>query len=90
MAALTHFKLAETVLGASPGVAPRGGDEVSHGTDKIPYAPLTASNPRLQQPHDEQADTHAKGTTDFLWNISDYDHWAPGMSGGQYGQEVIG
>ena len=82
MAALAHFKIAETVLGASPGVAPRG-DEVSHGTDRIPYA-------NLDSPHDEQTDALAKAKVDSLWNISDYDHWAPGTSGGSYGQEVIG
>ena len=88
-AAIAHFKLAETVLGASPGVAPRG-EEVSHGSDRIQDAPQSAEVPPSGQGHQSPTQDKAHNAVDWLWNISEYDKLAPGGAGGQFGEEVIG
>lgn len=78
-AALTRFKLSNA-MGANPGVAPQG-DEQSHGTERHQYPTRSpASIPDGQDPD----------MPDWLWNISDIDHLAPGRADGTYGQEVIG
>lgn len=78
-AALARFKLSDA-MGAPPGVAPRG-DEQSHGTERHEYpARSPTSAPDGQDPD----------MPDWLWNISDIDHLAPGRADGTYGQEVIG
>lgn len=67
-------------LGADVGVAPSG-DEQSHGTQRNQYpARSPATDPNGQDPN----------MTDWLWDISDIDHLAPGRADGTYGQEVIG
>jgi hypothetical protein len=77
--ALARFKLSGA-MGASPGVAPRG-DEQSHGTERLQYPSRSpASAPGGQDPN----------MPDWLWNVSDVDHLAPGRADGTYGQEVIG
>lgn len=84
-AALSRFKLAldvsPGVMGADPGVAPRG-DEQSHGTTLLPY-------PFKTSPHDPSVQPAKNQGTDFLWNLSTYDKLGPGMTG-EWGQEVIG
>lgn len=78
-AALTRFKLSGA-MGASAGIQPRG-DEQSHGTARLQYPPRPpGSDPDGQDPN----------MSDWLWNISDVDHLAPGRADGTYGQEVIG
>ncbi len=78
-AALARFKLSGA-MGAPAGVQPRG-DEQSHGTARIQYPTRSpASAQDVQDPY----------TSDWLWNISDVDHLAPGRADGTYGQEVIG
>ncbi len=77
--ALARFKLSGA-MGASPGVAPRG-DEQSHGTYRHQYpARSPVSPPNSQDPN----------MPDWLWNISDINHLAPGRADGTYGQEVVG
>lgn len=79
-AALARHKLAG-VLGADYGVAPSG-PEVSHGTDRRQYAPIT----KLPDP---TAEERTLDRAHRLWDISEYDRLAPGMTGA-WGQEVIG
>lgn len=83
--ALERFKLAyshaggpsqDSAAGADHGVMPVG-PEVSHGTERRPYA---AAGQGLQGLNYD---------SEFLWNISDLNHMAPGMTG-SYGQETIG
>jgi len=77
--ALARFKLAGA-MGAPAGVQPHG-SEHSHGTTRLPYPPRSpGSDPAGQDPN----------MPDWLWNISDIDHLAPGRADGTYGQEVIG
>lgn len=79
VSALARFKLSGA-MGAPAGVQPRG-DEHSHGTARLLYPPRSpASNPASQDPN----------MPDWLWNISNIDHLAPGRADGTYGQEVIG
>lgn len=77
--ALARFKLSG-VLGAPPGVAPRG-EERSHGTERHQYPSRSPSETPLSQDPD---------MPDRLWNISDISRLAPGRADGTYGQEVIG
>ncbi len=84
--ALVHFKLANS-MGADAGVQPTG-DEVSHGTERIPYA-------KRQTPSDgnpaQTAGSAVSNMPDWLWNnFTTYDQIAPGRADGSYGQEVIG
>lgn len=77
--ALVRFKLSGA-MGAPISVQPRG-DEQSHGTAQHQYpARSPASSPNSQDPD----------MPDWLWNISDIDHLAPGRADGTYGQEAIG
>lgn len=77
--ALTRFKLS-SAMGANPGVQPRGVEQ-SHGTERLQYpAKSPAAEPNGQDPN----------MPDWLWNLSDINHLAPGRSDGTYGQEVIG
>ncbi|SRR6266542_93220 len=88
-AALRRYKLADGTLGADYGVAPRG-DEQSHGTRLNQYPTRGASNPSLGSEQQFTTNAHGKDYgTDFLWNLTSYDHLAPGATG-EFGQEVIG
>jgi hypothetical protein len=74
-------------MGADAGVAPKG-DEVSHGTDRIPYA-------RRETPGDGASAASAGAARanmpDWLWDhFTTYDQIAPGRADGTFGQEVIG
>lgn len=74
-------------MGADAGVQPKG-DEVSHGTDRIPYA-------KRDTPSDGAAADAASAARanmpDWLWDaFTTYDQIAPGRADGSYGQEVIG
>lgn len=85
-AAAAHFKIAGP-MGADAGVQPRG-DEVSHGTERIPYA-------KRETPSDgNRSDTAGSAVSnmpDWLWdNFTTYDQIAPGRADGMFGQEVIG
>jgi hypothetical protein len=66
-------------MGADAGVQPKG-DEVSHGTERIPY------------PAQETGTSAARaGMPDWLWdNFTTYDQIAPGRADGTFGQETIG
>ncbi len=77
--ALSRFKLSGA-MGASPGVTPRG-DGQSHGTERHQYPARSPSSP---------PDSQDPNMPDWLWNISDINHLAPGRTDGTYGQEVIG
>lgn len=79
-AALVRFKMAGP-LGADYGVAPSG-PEVSHGTDRRQYAPVTSLP-------DQGAEERTEDRAHRLWDLSEYDRLAPGMAG-NWGQEVIG
>ena len=86
IAAMVHFKLANS-MGADAGVQPAG-DEVSHGTDRIPYA-------KRQTPNDgvpaQAAGSAVSNMSDWLWdNFTTYDQIAPGRADVTFGQEVIG
>lgn len=84
MRALTRHKLAQgTPAGASPGVMPSG-SEMSHGTERIPYAIRQRQNADVGE-HMPQDQFNA----DWLWDNQDLSHMAPGNVSG-YGQEVIG
>lgn len=66
-------------MGADIKVQPKG-DEVSHGTERVQYAPQPdgTSAARADMP-------------DWLWdNFTSYDQMAPGRADGTFGQEVIG
>lgn len=74
-------------MGADAGVQPKG-DEVSHGTERIPYA-------KRETPSDggQGADASAARASmpDWLWDsFTTYDQIAPGRADGSFGQEVIG
>lgn len=69
-----------SALGANAGVMPRG-DEQSHGSGVVPYPERSPSTPPDGQDPD---------MSDWLWNISDLDHLAPGRADGSFGQETIG
>jgi hypothetical protein len=74
-------------MGADVGVQPRG-DEVSHGTERIPYA-------KRQTPNDgasaQTAGSAVSNMPDWLWDhFTTYDQIAPGRADGSFGQEVIG
>ena len=75
-AAIAHFKLADT-MGADYGVAPSG-DEQSHGTDTVTYAPSRG--------HENQD----PNMPDWLFDLFATDRQGPGGAGGQYGTETIG
>ena len=84
--ALVQFKLGGS-MGADAGVQPKG-DEVSHGTERIPYAKRTTSNDGARA---QAAGSAVSNMPDFLWdNFTTYDQIAPGRADGSYGQEVIG
>lgn len=83
-ASLRRFKIAAGgPAGASPGVMPRG-DEMSHGTNLIPYAVRSRLNSDVAE-HQPQDQFNA----DWLWNNQDLSRMAPGNVSG-FGQEVIG
>ena len=79
-AALAKFASA---MGANAGVMPTG-DEVSHGTELLPYPKRDGASPDLA--------SAARGDMpDWLWdNFTTYDNVAPGRADGTWGQEVIG
>lgn len=90
-AALARFKLAVgTPMGYQPGVADRG-EEMSHGTDLIPYAVRSRDNADVAE-HQTQEPYNA----DWLWHNQDLSQMGPGTTGGGgfnnggYGEEVIG
>lgn len=86
LAALTHFKLAGP-MGADIGVQPKG-DEVSHGTERVPYA--ARETPSDGAPTLDGSEAGAN-MPDWLWdNFTTYDRAAPGRADGTFGQEVIG
>jgi hypothetical protein len=88
-AALARFKLADGTLGADYGVAPRG-EEQSHGTRLNEYPLRRGDNSAPGDAYQFTSRAHGKDYgSDFLWNISKYDRWAPGATG-EWGQEVIG
>jgi hypothetical protein len=85
--ALARFKVAGP-MGAEYGVGPPG-SEVSHGTMLLPNQPRSSSNSVPGGAYDPATRLRAEGSTDALFNISEYDRQAPGNVSG-YGQEVIG
>jgi hypothetical protein len=93
-AAFTRYKIAIPLssngLGADYGVAPKG-EEMSHGTERNTYPTKGGDNASVVDPqYNTTSKEHGKDYgSDFLWNISNYDDWAPGATG-EYGQEVIG
>ena len=86
-AALQRFKVAGP-LGADYGVMPQG-EALSHGTALNANAPRSDSNPAPGEAFDDAARMKAEGTSDLLWNLSEYDKLAAGGAGGQYGQEEV-
>lgn len=84
-AALTRFKLAGP-LGAD---MPPGSVDAHGTTVKLPYAQRPSANPPPGEPYDDAARARASDRVDWLWNISDIDHMAPGGAS-DYGSEVIG
>lgn len=74
-------------MGADAGVQPKG-DEVSHGTERIPYAKRDTPNDGTSVLDNSEA---AGNMPDWLWdNFTTYDRIAPGRADGTWGQEVIG
>ena len=84
-AAFARFKLAGP-LGAD---MPPGSVDAHGTTTKLPYAQRPSANPAPGEPYDEAARNFAEGRSDWLWNISDLEHMAPGGAS-DYGAEVIG
>lgn len=74
-------------MGADIGVQPKG-DEVSHGTERIPYAKRDAPGDGVPA-----LDGSAAGANmpNWLWDgFTTYDQIAPGRADGTFGQETIG
>jgi hypothetical protein len=84
-AALAKFANA---MGADAGVQPKG-DEVSHGTERVPYAHRDAPRDGNTAMTDGAA---VSNMPDWLWDhFTTYDRgMAPGRADGSFGQEVIG
>lgn len=79
--ALRRFKLSGP-MGADAGVMPKG-DEQSHGTERVQYAP--------KAPGQDSMSAARAGMPDWLWDtFTSYDNVAPGRADGTFGQETIG